>query len=225
MKVGKNSTGGCYAFDGFVLDVAAGELRENGTAVELRPKLFSLLVHLVENWGRVITKQELLEDVWPGVIVSDGVLSRSIAALREVLRDDAREPHVIETISGSGYKFVEPVTVLEASDAPPERRTSDFILIHEGRVAPLLLGENILGRIPECDLQIVATSVSRRHARIEVSAAGAILEDLGSLNGTFVGDRRVDAPTALHEGDEIRIGRERLRFIGNQKVRARTQPM
>jgi pSer/pThr/pTyr-binding forkhead associated (FHA) protein len=71
----------------------------------------------------------------------------------------------------------------------------------------------------------VATSVSRRHARIEVSAAGAILEDLGSLNGTFVGDRRVDAPTALHEGDEIRIGRERLRFIGNQKVRARTQPM
>ena len=89
---------------------------------------------------------------------------------------------------------------------------------------PLRTGENIIGRTPECDVQIVGPSVSRRHVRIVITPNGASLEDLGSMNGTFVGDQRISAARKLEDGDEIRIGKERVRLLADKSVRARTEP-
>ena len=76
----------------------------------------------------------------------------------------------------------------------------------------LVEGENILGRGPDSVLWIDDDTVSRSHARIRVEKAGAVLEDLDSRNGTFIGDRRLDAPAALRDRDEFRLGNLKLRF-------------
>jgi pSer/pThr/pTyr-binding forkhead associated (FHA) protein len=73
-------------------------------------------------------------------------------------------------------------------------------------------GDNLLGRGPDSLVWIDDESVSRRHARIAIRGGSALLEDLGSKNGTYVGGRKISAPTALRDGDEIRIGPQTLKF-------------
>ena len=209
-----------YAFGEFVLDSEAGELRRDETRIDLRPKLYSLLLFFVENRGRLISKQEILDSVWRDIHVSDGSLNRTVAELRQLLGDDSREPRLVETVPRRGYKFIAPITAATTMDL-----RSNLMLLHAERTYRLGPGEHVIGRTPECSVQIVAPSVSRRHARIVVSAGGeATLEDFGSLNGTFVGDRRISEPTKLQDGDQLRIGKERLRLVSEGTFRARTEP-
>jgi hypothetical protein len=79
-------------------------------------------------------------------------------------------------------------------------------------------GEHILGRDPELELFFDSTSVSRRHARIRVAGTSATIEDLGSKNGTFIGDRRVDTIEDLADGDTGRIGSIVLRMSAVRTV-------
>ena len=73
-------------------------------------------------------------------------------------------------------------------------------------------GRHTVGRDPNADIYLDSTSVSRRHASIRIADGQAMLEDLGSKNGTFVGKRRIDSITALADGDRIRIGSIELTF-------------
>ena len=73
-------------------------------------------------------------------------------------------------------------------------------------------GRHTLGRDPNADIYLDSTSVSRRHASIRIAEGQAMLEDLGSKNGTFVGKRRIDSITMLADGDRIRIGSIELTF-------------
>jgi DNA-binding winged helix-turn-helix (wHTH) protein len=82
------------------------ELRHQGKRVELRPTPFRLLLHLVENRDRTVSKDELLEAVWPGVVVSDMALANALNAAREALHDDGRAQRSIRTRRGYGYQFV-----------------------------------------------------------------------------------------------------------------------
>lgn len=209
-----------YSFDDLVLDCPAGELRRGDSEIELRPKVYELLVYLVENRGRLVSKEELFEAIWGEVHVTDGSLNRTITDLRHALADDPRKPRLIETVARRGYRFIGSVSEL----APSTSRLSQFALVTDTRVFTLRIGENTIGRTPECDVQIIGPSVSRRHARIVVSSGIATLEDLGSMNGTFIGERRVTEASTLSEGDEVRIGKERLRLIADRTVRARTEP-
>ena len=67
-------------------------------------------------------------------------------------------------------------------------------------------GEHVVGRDPDVEVRLDAATVSRRHARLVVTADGAVLEDFGSKNGTYRGCDRVTTPIQLADGDEIRIG-------------------
>jgi pSer/pThr/pTyr-binding forkhead associated (FHA) protein len=80
------------------------------------------------------------------------------------------------------------------------------------REVALTLGEHVLGRSPEAVVWIDSDSVSRRHARIAVTGAGASIEDLGSKNGTYVNGVRVGGSRPLADGDELRIGSVRMLF-------------
>lgn len=101
---------------------------------------------------------------------------------------------------------------------------STFSVVYEGPAFPLIYGENLIGRAPECQIAVIGGSVSRAHARIIVSPTDALVEDLGSTNGTFVAQRRITAPTPLCDGDLIRIGKERLRFLAPGHRHAPTEP-
>ena len=108
-----------YHFGPFRLDLDNASLWQGDTQLTLRPKTFDLLAHLVRHAGELVTKDELLEAVWPDTVVSDSVLTASMSELRKVLGETAREPQYIATVHRRGYRFVAPVTTAssEPSDA------------------------------------------------------------------------------------------------------------
>ena len=107
-----------YRFGTFTLDVADRQLTCSGAQVKLAPKTLELLVVLVRRGGRLTTKRELLEAVWPDVFVEEGILAVHVATLRKALNDAKQSPRYIETVSRSGYRFVAAVT--RVADEDPE---------------------------------------------------------------------------------------------------------
>jgi len=110
------------AFDRFVLDVASHRLWRDGTPVPLRPKAWSVLRHLVERAGELVTRDDLHRDVWRGAAVSDDTLTQAIGELRRAFGDSARQPRFIETVHGLGFRFVAPP---RRTDAPPPAATPE----------------------------------------------------------------------------------------------------
>jgi len=90
-----------------------------GRALTLEPKAFDLLLLLAANCGRVVTKDEIFERVWPGVIVSDNSLTRLVAQLRRELGDDPETPRYLETVRTRGYRFLPAPEAVETEGAPP----------------------------------------------------------------------------------------------------------
>jgi DNA-binding winged helix-turn-helix (wHTH) protein/predicted ATPase len=98
--------GGQVTFGPFRLDVANERLWQGPRPISLRPKVFAVLKYLVEHPGQLVTKQELLDAVWPATFVGDAVLKDSVRQLREALEDDAGAPRYIETAHRRGYRFI-----------------------------------------------------------------------------------------------------------------------
>jgi adenylate cyclase len=103
-----------YRVGEFTLDVSLACLRRGNAEVALRPKSFALLQHMVTHPGRLITKDELLSEIWPKVVVTEDSLTRCISEVRAALGDT--EQTVIKTVSKRGYIFAEPVTKLDDDD-------------------------------------------------------------------------------------------------------------
>lgn len=95
-----------YAFDDFVLDFDALELRRSGVVVPTEPQVFDVLAHLVRNRDRVVPKEELLDTVWGDRFVSESALTSRIRDARRAVGDDGSRQHVIRTVHGRGYRFV-----------------------------------------------------------------------------------------------------------------------
>jgi DNA-binding winged helix-turn-helix (wHTH) protein/TolB-like protein/tetratricopeptide (TPR) repeat protein len=81
-------------------------LELNGHSVRLEPKVMQVLVCLAEHHGKLVTKEQLIRAVWADTFVTDDVLTRAVSELRRVLKDDAKQPHIIETISKNGYRLI-----------------------------------------------------------------------------------------------------------------------
>ena len=92
-----------YRFEGCTLDLTRGCLEVAGREVELRPKCFDLLRHLVENGNRLISKEELAAAAWPQVVVTDESLARCISDVCAAIAD--HEHKIIETVPRRGYLY------------------------------------------------------------------------------------------------------------------------
>jgi DNA-binding winged helix-turn-helix (wHTH) protein/Tol biopolymer transport system component len=97
-----------YSFGAFTLDLEGGFLRRGADEVALRPKPFEVLVYLVEHHGRLVTKGELTEAVWPNTAVMDNSLAQCLVEIRRALGDDSQR--LIRTVARRGYVFTTPVT-------------------------------------------------------------------------------------------------------------------
>src|SRR5262245_43489148 len=95
-----------YRFGPYVLDRHERQLRLDGVPVSLTPKAFDTLVVLVEQSGRVVTKDHLLQQVWPNVTVEESTLAQNISTIRKALGENAADPQYIETVAKHGYRFV-----------------------------------------------------------------------------------------------------------------------
>jgi len=203
-----------FRFGRFVLDSEARELLRDGASVHLSPKAYQLLQVLLENRPKALSKSDLHDHLWPKTFVVETNLANLVVEIRGVIGDDPRRPRFIRTVHGFGYAFREggggPVPEEARGEAPVREGRSEHRVIWERRVIPLELGENILGRDEEVTVRIDAPGVSRRHARIVIGPDEVTLEDLGSKNGTYLRERRVERPTDLRDGDTLRLGRQLL---------------
>ena len=94
------------SFGPFTIDVDRVEVTRDGAALALRPKTFALLLHLVDRAGTVVSKQELMDAVWPGLVVTDDSLTQAVSELRGALDD--RDQQLIRTVPRRGYFFEPP---------------------------------------------------------------------------------------------------------------------
>ncbi len=111
-----------YAFEDFQLDLARAELRRDGVAVPVEPKVFDLLAVLVGSHDRVVSRDEIIERVWSGRIISESAIAARINAARKALGDDGTAQRLIRTVHGRGFRFcLEPtISGAPASDAAAE---------------------------------------------------------------------------------------------------------
>jgi DNA-binding winged helix-turn-helix (wHTH) protein len=199
---------GSFTVGDWLVVPSLNRLTRGDESVQIELKLMEVLVHLAERPGELVSKRDLMDAVWQVEVISDGTLTRAVALLRKALGDNARSPRFIETIPKRGYRFIAPVEILD-NTTPAGLR---FKLETPDGEIPLAEGENLIGRDPESTVRIDIGGVSRRHAKIVVDGADVTLEDLGSKNGTYLRGRRVEKPTRLAHGDEIRIGHKVARF-------------
>ena len=103
-----------YLFAEFEIDLGQQELRRLGQAVHIEPQVFDLIVHLVRNRDRIVSKDELIETIWNGRIISEAALSSRINGARRALGDNGSDQAMIRTLHKRGFRFVGDVEAIEA---------------------------------------------------------------------------------------------------------------
>src|SRR5262245_37750173 len=177
----------------------------------LQPQPFEVLSMLLEKPGSLVSRERLHSRLWPEdvfVDVDHGV-NKAINKLRAVLDDAGAAPRFVETLPRRGYRFIAPVTSVQAA-SDDARSASRFLC--EGRTILLPFGTHIIGRDETAEISSDSKTLSRRHARVVVTAEAAVLEDLGSKNGTRVNGDLVRGSVTLADGDEVEAGVLRLIF-------------
>ena len=205
------------SFGEFAFHRGAHQLCRAGKERHLEPKAFELLDLLLARRPEAVSKAEIRDRLWPDTFVSESSLTSLVAQLRSTLGDERKRPRLIRTVHGFGYAFAgeardEPGPSARRAATGASPRGSPACVFWAGREFALAHGENVLGRDPEATVYIEHTGVSRRHARIVLTGRRATLEDLGSKNGTFIHDQRIETPQPLVDGDFFDLGRLSLRF-------------
>jgi DNA-binding winged helix-turn-helix (wHTH) protein len=195
-------------FGDYRLDVEARQLSRGRAEIHISPKAFDLLRLLVDAYPRALSRAQLQQSLWPSTFVSEGNLASLIAELRRALDDEAAAPRYIRTVHRFGYRFC---YSLDGHSADDEGASVCF-LVWRDRVIKLVPGANLIGRDPRAAVHLDLPSVSRRHASITVTSDTVTVEDLGSRNGTFVGDNKVTAAVVLEDRNELQVGSARMVF-------------
>jgi DNA-binding winged helix-turn-helix (wHTH) protein len=192
-----------------VVDVGARVVRRGAIDIHLAPKAFELLLLLVRNQPNAVSHEQLHAALWPGVHVSETSLAALVTQLRKALGDSSDDGRVIRTLHRVGYAFIGDAVV---AGHTPVAAVPLCRLIWRGESLEVPAGESVIGRDRACAAHIDADSVSRHHARLNVTERGVSIEDLGSKNGTWVEGERIQGAVLLTDGATFRLGSETVRF-------------
>jgi len=170
-----------YIFDNYVLDPERRELRAGGNAVAIEPQVFDLLVHLIRHREHVVSRDELIESIWGGRIVSESALSTRINAVRGAIGDSGIEQRLIKTLPRKGVRFIGEVREerkpSEAAVTWPEHPTVEAIDLNQA-------AEGLAGHAP-------GTEINGAAALLSVTSAPR------ESRGFFVGRSRAAAVAAI----------------------------
>jgi TolB-like protein/DNA-binding winged helix-turn-helix (wHTH) protein len=194
-----------YRFGPFELDLATVELRAGGEGVAVEPQVFALLALLVENRERAVSKDEILEKVWDGRVVSEATVASRVKAARKAIGDDGKSQRWIKTLHGHGYRFVAPAraarsasagALSDADDDPPRNELPDLVarLDRIARPSLAVLPFRFLGN-------------DERYAALAAALPDELITDLARLHWLFVTARGSSFRLRAGEVDFGDVGR------------------
>jgi len=204
-----------YQFGPFELDLATVELRANGEVRDIEPQVFAVLALLIENHARLVSKDELIERVWHGRVVSDAAVASRVKSARQAIGDDGQSQRFIKTIHRHGFRFVAPVSAARSADSGtpdhrPERDSRPSIAVlpfravghcegHEALASALpdeLIAE--LARLRWLFVTARGSSFRIRAENLNVGEVGRLLDVRYCLCGTVeVSGRRLGVTVDL----------------------------
>jgi pimeloyl-ACP methyl ester carboxylesterase/DNA-binding winged helix-turn-helix (wHTH) protein len=211
-------------FGDFRLDRANASLLRGTTPVSLTPRAFSVLEYLAQHAGRLVTKDEFMDQIWPGVFVGDAALKVCVREIRRALADDPQQPRYVETAHRRGYRFIAPVKIVTSAtadapllEAPPvERRTARITdrpvpQTHYAHSGDVNIAYQVVGNGP-IDLVFVMGWVSHLDYFWREASFARFLNRLASFSrlilfdkrGTGLSDRVAELPTLEQRMDDVR---------------------
>jgi DNA-binding winged helix-turn-helix (wHTH) protein len=131
-----------YIFGDCTLDADHHELRRAGQVVAVEPKVFQVLLYLLQHRDRIVTKDDLFTHCWPGTFVSEAALTRCLAKVRQAVQAGRTRAPVIKTMHRQGYRFVAAVTTGEHS-TPPEQVTVPVARMARKELLPTTLHDSL----------------------------------------------------------------------------------
>lgn len=196
-----------FCFEDQVLDPARRELSRDGQTVAVEPRVLDLLLYLVENRDRLVTKDDLIAHVWDGRIVSDSALSSAIAAARKAIGDSAQDQRLIRTSARRGFRFVGSVS---PSDRPAQPDLA-LPVTRYARSGDVSIAYQVMGTGP-IDMVLVPGIVSHVEYLHEMPGYTDTLRRLSAFariiafdsRGQGLSDRLVDAPSLEQRMDDVR---------------------
>jgi DNA-binding winged helix-turn-helix (wHTH) protein len=210
-----------FIFSSYVLDTGRRELRLGESVLSVQPQVFDLLEYLIRNRGRVVSKDDLLNAVWGGRIVSESALGARINAARRTIGDDGESQHLIRTLPRKGIRFVGEVR--EAQDEPQAPRAGPSPSAATARVGPWVEAERRHLTIMSCDfagVRELATRLDPEELRSVIDACQAGCAEAAARWGGTVAQFAEDSATVLfsypqaHEDDAERAVRAGLDLLG-----------
>lgn len=201
-----------WHFAHFELAPARGRLSSSGSEVPLARKSFEILVVLVRNHERLVTREELLSEVWPDTSVSDAAVASAIRDLRRALGDVAREPRFIATARGRGLRFVHPVRRV-ANEVEPPASAWESAAIHFERALQAL---ELLDSSRAQTLSSAGPRASRERSELTLALARARWSAgaSGEARQAFL----EAAEVARRTGDAEVLAQAALGFVGRSDV-------
>ncbi|MBC7924117.1 MAG: AAA family ATPase [Bryobacteraceae bacterium] len=183
-----------FHFESFRLDRVNQCLWRHTTLVPLSPKAFWVLLHLTQHAGNLVTKQELLDAVWPDIHVTEGVLKRAVLEIRKALGDPVDQPRFIQTLNRRGYRFLPTAEVASPVGPVPESsivgRSNEFLqldtwfnaALQASRQIVFITGEAGLGKtmLVNSWLDTIREASRSGRSRDVAVASGRCLQQFGS---------------------------------------------
>ena len=200
-----------YQSENFILDKDDYSLTRNGVNHPIEPQVFDLLVYLIENRKRVVTREELLDQLWNGRIVSDSAINARLKEARKAIGDSGKQQRVIKTIHRRGYQFIADVNVTSGDDRENEGQTARSPL-KSGRPSIAVLKFTNLSNDPE---QVyfsdgMATNICSRLSHIpSLQVKSGIEYDPSKIGLTDIANelevRYVLSGSVQRESDRVRV--------------------
>jgi len=173
-----------YTFGRFELDLATVELRAGGKAVSVEPQVFALLALLAGNSDRLVTKDEIIEKVWDGRVVSDAAVASRVKSARQALGDDGKSQQFIKTIHGQGYRFVAQTRASRSVDTEPALEAADDNVEHSLGAMVQSLGQMSRPSLAVLPFRLLAGD--ERYAALASALPDELIADLARLRWLFV---------------------------------------
>jgi TolB-like protein/DNA-binding winged helix-turn-helix (wHTH) protein len=177
-----------YQFGPFELDMAKVELREGDKTRDLEPQVFALLALLVENRERLVSKDEIIDKVWDGRIVSDAAVASRVKSARKALGDDGKSQRFIRTMHGQGYRFIASARALRSTEGID---TTDFAgarLVEAAGLAGAAAAQHleISSRPSLAVLPFRLVGDGGRYAALAVALPDELITELSRLRWLFI---------------------------------------